>query len=387
MRVLHVGKYYAPQRGGIERHLQELAEWFVDRGDTVAALVHQAPGHWRSTQERLNGVDLRRVGCLAAPLYTPIGPAVPWQLHRALKEIRPDLLHLHLPNPSCFAALLSPRARRLPWLVHWHADVPPDMPDWRFRLAHSVYARFERAVLARAQCIVATSRAYADASRALEPWRDKVHIVPLGIDASAGAIGAGPAWPPGCRLKLLSVGRLSHYKGHAVLIQAVARIPGAHLVLIGDGEEAGRLRALVADLEIQDRVSLLGDIDDAGLNAAYANADLFVLPSLDRSEAFGLVLLEAMRAGLAIVASDIAGSGVGHVVEDGVTGLLVPPGDVEALAGALGRNADASLRARLGQAGQARWRAEFTLDRSAREIEGIYRRMKEAGPPAAGRAD
>ena len=72
MRVLHVGKYYAPQRGGIERHLQDLAEWFVDHGDAVSALVHRAPGHWRSTRESLHGVDLRRVGCLAAPLYTPV---------------------------------------------------------------------------------------------------------------------------------------------------------------------------------------------------------------------------------------------------------------------------------------------------------------------------
>src|SRR5690606_9634916 len=186
MRVLHVGKYYAPQRGGIERHLQDLAEWFVDHGDAVSALVHRAPGQWRSTRESLHGVDLRRVGCLAAPLYTPIGPTFPWQLRRALKEFRPDLLHLHLPNPSCFAALLSPRARKLPWLVHWHADVPPDMPDWRFRAAYSVYSRFERAMLARARFIVATSSAYAGASAALAPWRDKVRIVPLGIGAAAG---------------------------------------------------------------------------------------------------------------------------------------------------------------------------------------------------------
>jgi glycosyltransferase involved in cell wall biosynthesis len=176
-------------------------------------------------------------------------------------------------------------------------------------------------------------------------------------------------------LKLLSVGRLSHYKGHSVLLQATARVPGAHLVLIGDGEEAGNLRALVADLGIQDRITFVGDIEDADLHAAYAAADLFVLPSLDRSEAFGLVLLEAMRAGLPIVASDIAGSGVGHVVEDGVTGLLVPPGDIEALAAALRQGEDALLRERMGQAGQARWQAYFTLDRSAQSIQSIYRQM------------
>ena len=375
MRVLHVGKYYAPQRGGIERHLQELAEWSVTEGDTVAALVHRAPGHWRSTRESLQGVDLRRVGCLAAPLYTPIAATFPWQLRRALKDVRPELLHLHLPNPSCFAALLSPRARSLPWLVHWHADVPPDMPDWRFRAAYAVYSRFERAVLARAQVIVATSQAYADASAALSPWKEKVRVVPLGIGAASDAAGSAPVWPSTCTLKLLSVGRLSHYKGHSVLLEATARLPGAHLVLIGHGEEAEHLRALATALGIQDRISFVGDINDADLIAAYAAADLFVLPSLDRSEAFGLVLLEAMRAGLPIVASDIAGSGVGHVVEDGVTGLLVPPGEIEALAAALRQGEDPLLRERLGKAGQARWLANFTLDRSARAIQSIYRQM------------
>ena len=249
------------------------------------------------------------------------------------------------------------------------------MPDWRFRAAYSVYSRFERAMLARARFIVATSSAYAGASAALAPWRDKVRIVPLGIGAAAGEMGVRPHWPSTCTLKLLSVGRLSHYKGHAVLLKAIARVPGAHLVLIGDGEEAGNLRAQASRLGLQDRVTLVGDVGNADLDAAYAAADLFVLPSLDRSEAFGLVLLEAMRAGLPIVASDIPGSGVGHVVQNGVTGRLVPSGDVDALVTALGEAEDATFRERMGKAGHVRWQENFTLDRSAQAMQSIYREM------------
>jgi glycosyltransferase involved in cell wall biosynthesis len=119
------------------------------------------------------------------------------------------------------------------------------------------------------------------------------------------------------------------------------------------------------------------DLDAAGqatLAAAYAQAEVFCLPSTERAESFGLVLLEAMRAGVPTIASAIPGSGVGFVVRDGETGVLVPPGDAAALAAAIRRlGADADLRRRLGEAGQRRWRAEFTLETSALRVLALYR--------------
>jgi len=373
MRVLHIGKYYAPQRGGIERHVQDISEWLVGQGVGVGALVHQPRGRWRTSHEKLNGVDLWRVGCIAAPLYAPISPSLPLQLARAIDAINPDLIHLHLPNPSCFAALMSARARQLPWIVHWHADVSAQVPSWKLRLAYRAYRPFEQAVLARASAIIATSAVYLDASAALARWRSKVRVIPLGIDSAPAAGGANPAWPSQGSLRVLAVGRLSHYKGFAVLLDAVSKLAHCRLLLIGDGECAAALRAQVERLGLGERVSLISDVDDATLHAAYASADVFVLPSLDRSEAFGLVLLEAMRAGAAVVASDIPGSGVGHVVVDELTGLLVRPGDAAALAAALSRlSTDSGLCAELGRAGRARWQREFTLDRSARAVLDLY---------------
>lgn len=380
MRVLHLGKYYAPERGGIERYTQALAEWCVAHGDAACALVHQRPGRWRGTREVLNGVEVRRVGCLAAPVYTPLSPAFPLELSRALREFRPDVLHLHFPNPSCFAALASPAARRLPWIVHWHADVPPDSPDWRLRTFYRAYRPFEQAVLSRAQTIIATSHPYVQASAALTAWKDKVHVVPLGVEADSSA-------PPAPRtsdfdrredeesrsaLRLLAVGRLSRYKGFDVLIEALAQVSDANLLLVGHGECERELRAQAAARGLDRRLRFAGDLDDDALASAYADADAFVLSSLDRGEAFGLVLLEAMRAGLPAIASAIPGSGVGSVVVDGQTGLLVPPGDAAALAGAIGKLRDPLLRDRLGAAGQARWRTEFTLGKSAQAIRSIY---------------
>lgn len=385
MRILHLGKYYAPQRGGIERHVQDLAEWFCQNGDPTSALVHQPSGHWRSTHEVLNGVEVRRSGNPGTLLYAPISPGFPFQLHRAMKELQPDLLHLHLPNPSCFFALASKRARSLPWIVHWHADVSPEVPDWRIRLFYRLYRPFEQAVLKRAAAIVVTSEHYRDASVALKAWRTKTRVFPLGIGEASSAGAQAPEWPNSSGLRLVCVGRLSHYKGHAVLLNALARMPHASLVVIGSGEEADRLQAQVERLQLTDRVRLAGEVDEAQVHAAYEAADCVVLPSLDRSEAFGITLLEAMRSGKAVIASAIAGSGVTHVVEDGVTGLLVKPGDVDALVAALERLREPELRQRLGEAGRVRWKEEFTLDRSAGRIRDLYRdvlgrRLGAAGP-------
>jgi glycosyltransferase involved in cell wall biosynthesis len=365
MRILHVGKYYAPERGGIEATMQSLCEWSVAHGHAVGALVHQRPGVARSRSETIAGVDVRRVACLGAPLYTPVSPTFPLELSRAIDRVKPDVLHLHMPNPSCFSALAMRSAKRVPWIVHWHSDIPPDSPDWRLRAAYRAYRPFEQALLKRASAVVATSQAYLDASAALAPWRAKAHVIPLGVDEAAQAPASPAAWPPGDGIRVLAVGRLSRYKGFDVLLDALAQSRDARLLLVGDGECADELRARSTRLGIDARVRFAGNVDDAALLAAYASADAFVLPSLNRGEAFGLVLLEAMRAGRPVIASAIAGSGIGDVVADGETGLLVPPGDVAGLADAIARLDDASLRGRLGAAGRERWRERFTLERSA----------------------
>lgn len=372
MRILHIGKYYAPERGGIERSMQDLAESSVARGNHVAALVHQRPGTWRHATGTRAGVEVHRVGCYGALLYTPLSPGFPFQLRRVLAAFKPDLLHLHLPNPSSFAALLLAQARRLPWVVHWHADVPADAPDWRLRAAYRAYRPFEQAMLRRARAIIATSQPYLDASSALAPWRSKVSVVPLGIGPAPAALATEP-WPLPTGLRLLAVGRLSRYKGFDVLLAALVQVPDASLVLVGAGECERELRAQALELGLQDRVGFAGALDDDRLASAYASADALVLPSIDRGEAFGLVLLEAMRAGLPAVASEVAGSGIGFVVEDGKCGLLVPPRDAGALASALSRLEDPALRARMGTAAHARWADAFTLEREADRVHAIYR--------------
>jgi glycosyltransferase involved in cell wall biosynthesis len=321
------------------------------------------------------GVEVRRVACIGTLLYTPLSPTLPIELSRTLREFDPDLVHLHLPNPSCFAVLASARARRQPWIVHWHAEVPADAPSSRLRAAYRVYRPFEQALLKRASAIVTTSQPYLDASPALAPWRAKTRVIPLGIADIARTSPRADLWPEGDGVRVLAVGRLSHYKGFDVLVDALAKAPHVRVLLVGEGECADSLRARAAERGVASRIHFAGGLDDATLLAAYASADVFALPSLNRGEAFGMVLLEAMRARLPIVASAIPGSGVSEVVADGETGVLVKPGDADALAVAFERLDDADVRARLGKAGRARFERQFTLDRSAASWFALYREL------------
>ena len=377
MRVLHLGKFYPPTPGGIERVLQTLANESAAAGIATAVLAHAPPGQWHGSAREEAGVRVREVACFGQLLYAPISPTLPWQLARSVRKFRPDLIHLHLPNTSAFAALAVAGARRIPWIIHWHADIPLDSGSRALRLAYPLYRPWEQAMLRRAAAVIATSPNYRDASGALRPWIGKVEVIPL-------SLGNGPhtqvakrtdLWPPSS-FRLLAVGRLSHYKGFDVLLHALADVPQASLLLVGAGEEMSRLRLLVDSLHLQDRVRLAGHVDDATLEQAYATADAFCLPSLDRAEAFGMVLLEAMRAGLPIAASDVPGSGIGYVLQRNETALMVTPDSASELALTLRELVnDPVLRQRLGDAGRQRWQTQFTPAQTTPALLDLYRRV------------
>jgi len=369
LRVLHLGKFLPPCPGGIERFLAALMPALRAHGIDCAALVHAGAGAGGARASRRFGSLVVQSPVLATTAFTPVSPAWPWQLRTLIRRWRPRLLHLHLPNPSAFWALILPSARRLPWVVHWHADVPVDAMDWRLRLLYRLYRPLETAVLRRARTIIATSRAYADSSAPLSPWRDKVVVHPLGLPDRPQARPAPELWPEGAGLRLLFVGRFSYYKGLEHLVAAMAQLPGdVHLLLIGDGEGRPATERQIQGLGLQQRVRLLGSCDDDTLERALAGADLLCLPSVERSEAFGLVLLEAMRAGTACLATAVPGSGMAEVVGD-EAGVIVKPGQAGARAQAILTLAHRRERlAGMGQAGRRRFLERFHIDAVAAEI-------------------
>lgn len=378
MKVLHLGKYLPPHPGGIERFLAELMPALRRDGVRSAALVHAEPDAPRPRCRRQFGAAAVRTPVLAELAFAPISPDWACRLDRLIRRWRPDVLHLHLPNPSAFWALALPSARRLPWLVHWHADVPVDALDARLRLLYRAYRPLETAVLRRAHRIVATSEAYADSSPALARWRDKVAVVPLGLADLPLTRPAAP-FRPGEDLRLIFVGRFSYYKGLPVLVEAVSRVENVSLLLVGDGEQRPALQRRVETLGVSSRIRFAGALSDDALAGAYAQADVLCLPSIERSEAFGLVLLEAMRAGVAAIATAVPGSGMAEVLDHGRAGLVVPPDDAAALAAAIVRlRDDPVLRRRLAAAGRARFQTHYRIEQVSAQLAALYRALAAA---------
>ena len=294
-RILHIGKFFPPHFGGMEVFLGDLVGAQRAQGMEAFALVHGDP---------LPGDPdwLVRVPVQAHLLYAPIAAGFPLALSRAIARFKPEVLHLHMPNNSVFWALTIPGALNIPWVVHWHSDVVPSRIRGIVAAAYRAYRPFEWAVLERAERIVVTSPPYLEHSRPLEPWRRKCVVIPLGLDVASPAPpphtapDVGPPWVPGT-FRLLSIGRLAYYNGYETLIQAVCALPGVELVIAGDGELRTRLEALIrvhTPVGELPRVRLLGKVAERLKAELLQACDLFCLPSRERTEAFGMVLLEAM---------------------------------------------------------------------------------------------
>ncbi|MDT8307367.1 MAG: glycosyltransferase, partial [Anaerolineae bacterium] len=195
-------------------------------------------------------------------------------------------------------------------------------------------------------------------------------VVPLSVEPAPFA-AAEPLVPPAATPTLLFVGRHRHYKGVDDLLRAMPGLE-ARLLIGGDGPLRASWERLAQALGVAERVHFLGNVSDEELPRLYASADVFVLPANSRAEAFGKVLLEAMASGLPCVTTEV-GTGTSTVVQEGVTGFVVPPRDPAALGIALQRLlANPELRAEMGAAGRARVRAEFTPQQMAARVQAVY---------------
>ncbi len=366
LRVLQVGKFYPPEEGGMETHLEGLCQHLRDRVD-VEVLV--AARSRRTVHEVVEGVSVTRVGTWATIRSAPLCP----DLRRLIRESPADVLHLHHPNPSAFLSYLASGHRgRL--VVTYHSDVVQQ------RLLNIVFDPIVRAVLRRADAIIVSSQEYLDTSTMLERYRDRCVVIPMAIDPD-GYAAADPAAVAAIRDRygdrlVLAVGRLVYYKGLEFLIRAMPRIRG-HALIVGQGPERDALAAEAVALGVADRVTLLGHVPDT--RPYYRAARVFAMPSHLRSEAFGIVQLEAMAAGLPVVNTQIP-SGVPGVSVDGITGVTVAPGDPAALADAVNRLLDdPALAARLGAAGRRRVAERYTLDGMTERTLAVYANVVASG--------
>jgi len=362
MKIVHVYKDYYPVLGGIENHVRMVAEEQARRGHDVTVLVTNRSLSGEVSEP--NGVRLIKAGRFGTVASTPLSLSLAGWLRR----LPCDMAHLHFPYPVGEMAYLAVgKGRRM--VITYHSDIV------RQKDLLQVYAPFLRRILQRADRILPTNQRYVETSPYLQPVAAKCTVVPLGIDLSRFA-AADQSKVDAIRQKhgeslLVFVGRLRYYKGLEYLIRAMANVP-ARLLVIGTGPMAKPWKALTAELGLTKKVLFLGDIDDVDLPAYHYASRLFVLPSSQRSEAYGVSMLEGMACGLPAVSTEL-GTGTSYVNQNGETGIVVPPADSAALAAAINRLlADDALRAQYGAAARERAWGLFSLGAMVDRIMDVY---------------
>lgn len=367
LRILQVNKFYHPYIGGIESVVRMLSREMLDRAE-VQVLVCQKNG--KTKREIVEGVPVTRAGTIGTYFSCPLSFSFFRYFRKMAKQA--DVVEIHTPFPLADAAcLLSGFRGRV--VIAWHSDVVKQKK--LLKLYRPLLMRF----LKRADQIIVATKGHIDGSAFLPAFREKCRIIPYGIrvesylQAACTPILTEQLRKPG-RVKVLFVGRLVYYKGVDVLLEAFRAVQGAELFLVGNGSLEDDLRQQAQAEPLQETVHFMGTLSDADLKSAFSDCDLFVLPSVATSEAFGIVQLEAMVYQKPVINTNLA-SGVPYVSLDGETGLTVPVKDAPALAAAIQKLVDdPALRAQYGAAAQKRVLEQF---QESNVVDAVYQTLAE----------
>ena len=371
MKIAQVVSTYPPYRGGMGAVAFEYTERLRSRGHNVHVFTPR--------YEKTIG-DPEYVHRVPSPVHWGNAGVVPSLAYR-LKGF--DLVHLHYPffggaEPLIVRKYLQPHQ---PLIMTYHMD--NQSHGWQ----HLIFDAHRRAILPwiveRADKILVSSEDYAETCslHAIPGAREKIVIMPFGIDLERFQPGRDEAFRTALDILpetpvLLFIGgldRAHYFKGLSVLIEALAELKNKawQLLIIGDGDMKDIYAAQVRLVGLSERVKFLGSISEEDKPRAFRATDIHVFPSIDRSEAFGLVALEAAASGLPCIASDLPG--VRGVVKNEETGLLVKPENSAELGAAITRLLeDADLRHRFGAAARLRAEVEFSWEPLMDRLEGVY---------------
>ena len=352
MRVLHLGRFWHGKSGGIERHAALLCKGLAAAGVDVVNLVAAKDAH--SKDFVVDGVRTVEVASFGVALSTAMAPLLPFKALQLHREKPFDIVHLHLPDPlSHAAALLLPKSVKR--VITWHSDIV------RQKTALRLYAPFLKRLVNQSDAVVAATQAHFDSTTQIPPElpAQRRHVIRYGLDYSALALTERTAALRDLlraqaqgRGMVFALGRHVYYKGFDVLIDALQHT-SAFLVLGGDGPLRAQLQQQAEALGLQNRIRFAGLIPEADLAAYFHACDVFCLPSVEQSEAFGLVQLEAMACAKPVVCTQL-NNGVNVVNVHGQTGYAVPVRDAVALGQSIeGLLQNDALRLELGQRASA----------------------------------
>ena len=372
MKVAQVAPYFYPHVGGVESHVLTLSEKLVRNGHEVT--VYTSNYENLKEDENFHGIEIKRVKQLTSIYRTPITPAI----KKAVFHGDHDVVHAHTPPPlTAYYAARACKRSKFPFIVTFHCDL--ELPRVIGKITTAFYQRtFSRYTFRRAKKIIVHTKTYGATSRTI--WNFDVSVIPsavnperFGDDIDYSAIVKRHELEG--KKVVLFVGRLVYHKGLDYLIDSAKFMSkDVRYVVVGSGDYLDKLRRRVKEKGVEDKVIFTKSVSFDDIPKYFACCDVFVLPSVSRLEAFGLVVLEAMASAKPVIVSNIPG--VRELIEDGKEGFHVEPMNAEDLAEKINLLlSDPALRKDMGRNGRKKVEKEFTWDTVVGQIEDVYKEV------------
>lgn len=366
MKILHISKYYDPYKGGIENVVLNLVEGSRAEGYHVDVLC------FNDSNKDVVQVVERHTIFRSKRLFTlfslPISFSYLFKIFKIINNY--DIIHVHLPNPlSVIGIFLVNTKSKI--VVHWHSDIIEQ------KILYSLLSFFHKMVLQKADKIIMTTNNYLESSTQLYNFHNKCEIIPIGIPDINTSCKNFTETHDDNQIVVFGIGRLVTYKGFEKLISSSEFLDNnIKIIIAGNGPLKIKLSNLIKDLNLGNRVTLVGYLSESELISYYKKADIFCLPSITRNEAFGVVLLEAMMFSLPIVCFNIPGSGVPWVAKNKYNAEVVDKINCMDLAEAINNlSRDKELLKQYSINSRERYLSEFTSEKMQKDFNRLYQNI------------
>lgn len=369
MKILHIVKlFFPPERGGVEIFARELCDELVNLGHEVRVLCVSNDNKFHN--EKIGNLSIIRPPLWKRLFSMPISFSAFFHTKKHLEWA--DIIHFHHPNPwfnfiMCFLRIETPL------LIQWHSDIV------RQKYLMPLYKPFQNILLKKTKIIVGTTPIYIKNSPHLKPFKNKCTYIPISINPNRFIENKKLTQKIKQKFKdkpiIFSLGRLVKYKGFEYLIEAAKDIE-AYFLIGGTGPLYNKLQNKIKLSGINNKVILLGMLNDEELPSYYSACNIFVLPSITKNEAFGLVQLEAMMFGKPVISTNIENSGVSWVNKHHESGLIVEPHNSYELSSAIKQLlTDKTLYNKLSNGAKNRFNRLFNIRNIAEQYIEIYKKI------------
>lgn len=380
MKILVVSPYFFPKIGGLENYCYNISKLLVEKGHELYVLTSGT----ENSEENIDGINIIRIKPSLTISNTPINFGLIFKISKIIKDKEIDIVNAQTPVPfyADMAAIAS-KIKKVPFILTYHNDLTK--PGSFLKILSNLYNHtLLKSTLSNSARIITSSPYVFNESKLIESYKQKVVLIPPGVDLKKYSPGKSSSIYKRFNIPLKSkiilfVGAMN--KGHAhkgvdVLLKSFKRVleyqDDAYLVLAGSGNMIEEYRKLSKDLEILKNTVFTGFIDEKTLINLYKNSYMLILPTISIAEGFGMVLIEANACGRPVIGSNIGG--IKYVIRDGENGLLVPPKDVEKLAGSIIKLlSNENLANKMSEMGRKMVEIDYTWEKSSIITEKLYK--------------